>query len=363
MRASMTLGVPITLLGLATGLSAQSRAICGPTTAGCAIEMELATTLVPAPDGGVFTTFWEVLRLRDGRYPVANEAQAGEIEVYSADGRYLRTVGRRGEGPGEYMHIREMLIGDADSIIITDVNVGRLTVLGPDLTVDRTTRLPYRHREMRRVEGGYVLNGQIPTPESAGLPIHYVDDDGRLRLSFGADTAIYRPDLAGLHSRPLTTDGRRRVWAGYTGQYVIDRFDLSGTRQQRFVREADWFPAWSVHPPLSPEDPPLPQLVCLQLGQDSTLWTLVLVPAPDFAKAFGPVTDGSKARYRLNDYYDLFHAVLEVFDAGSGELLASKRVPGFLFGFADEHHVVGYRERPDLLPRLDVWRISLQPGR
>lgn len=332
--------------------------MCGSAD-GCAVDMELVATLSPPARGGIFSPFSEVLKLRDGRYLVVNDRQPGEIEVYSPAGQYLETAGTRGDGPGEFQYIREMLHGDADSIIISDITAGRVTVLAPDLTVGRTMRLPYRHRELQRVDGGYVISGGVATSETAGRPLHYVDEEGGLHLSFGADTAIQRPELIGLTIRPLTTDGRSRVWAGYAGRYTIERFDLTGTLQQSFSREPDWFQPWTQHPPLTRDEPPLPQLTRIQVS-DSTLWTLVLVPAPHFERAFELIEDDPDGRYRIANFNDLYHSVIEVFDWRSGDLLASEPVPAFLFVFADENHVVGYREGSDLLPRLDVWKFSLR---
>jgi hypothetical protein len=96
------------------------------------------------------------------------------------------------------------------------------------------------------------------------------------------------------------------------------------------------------------------------LGEANELWSLVLVPADDFEDAFEQ--EGAGSIPVLKNYYNLYHAVIEVIDKRSGRLLASRRVPAFVFGFADSRHVISYREAPDLLPRLDVWRFSLKPG-
>lgn len=51
------------------------------------------------------------------------------VQVYDRDGAYVRTLGRSGQGPGEYVYSRDVLLdrqGDAY------INSGRLVVFGPD---------------------------------------------------------------------------------------------------------------------------------------------------------------------------------------------------------------------------------------
>jgi len=57
-------------------------------------------------------------RLSDGRIVAAN--QQYEIRFYDAGGRHLRTVGRRGRGPGEYQQLWSILPISRDSLLAFD---------------------------------------------------------------------------------------------------------------------------------------------------------------------------------------------------------------------------------------------------
>ncbi|MDP1861874.1 MAG: hypothetical protein Q8K82_24660 [Gemmatimonadaceae bacterium] len=57
------------------------------------------------------------VRLSDGRVVLAS-AQALRLEVYSANGSLLRTIGRRGTGPGEFGAIRALWRYRGDSLLV-----------------------------------------------------------------------------------------------------------------------------------------------------------------------------------------------------------------------------------------------------
>jgi hypothetical protein len=72
-----------------------------------------------------------VALLSDGRIAVA-DGQANEIRIYDASGNRLTSVGRTGDGPGEFQGLRGIATFGGDSILAWDSRagffVGRLSV-------------------------------------------------------------------------------------------------------------------------------------------------------------------------------------------------------------------------------------------
>jgi len=68
-------------------------------------------------------------RLSDGTIVVA---LASELRFFAADGTWLRTVGREGGGPGEYLEIELVRRLRGDSLVVWDRGLRRVTVLAPD---------------------------------------------------------------------------------------------------------------------------------------------------------------------------------------------------------------------------------------
>lgn len=104
------------------------------------LEEELRIGSVDDPDVG-FSRIGDVAVDRDGLVYVA-ETQDLRIRVYDAEGqRVLRTIGRAGQGPGEFGSISGLgLIGD--TLWTTDFRLQRVTLMDPLGEVLRTFQLP-----------------------------------------------------------------------------------------------------------------------------------------------------------------------------------------------------------------------------
>ena len=60
------------------------------------------------------------------------DRQLSEVKVFSPDGGYLRTIGREGEGPGEFRNPIDMFILPDGNIGVLQLAPGRLVMLTPD---------------------------------------------------------------------------------------------------------------------------------------------------------------------------------------------------------------------------------------
>ena len=101
---------------------------------------------------------------RAGRVWVA-DGQSGELRIFQADGTHWKTLGGRGEGPGEFLQIRLLGATAADSVLCGDSGADRITVFDPEGEFVRTERFPSSDRPAPRPHGvfedGSVL-GQLP---------------------------------------------------------------------------------------------------------------------------------------------------------------------------------------------------------
>lgn len=55
------------------------------------------------------------------------DRHAASVRLYSPDGSFLRELGRRGEGPGEFANIRRVVVHPPDTILVHDSRLYRLT--------------------------------------------------------------------------------------------------------------------------------------------------------------------------------------------------------------------------------------------
>ena len=70
-------------------------------------------------------------RLSDGHVVIV-DAGARELRWFDSTGRHVRTVGRRGSGPGEFGFIGRVVRSPGDTLLIHDGSNRRLTVVAPD---------------------------------------------------------------------------------------------------------------------------------------------------------------------------------------------------------------------------------------
>jgi hypothetical protein len=83
--------------------------------------------IVVRSDGSFFTYDWDDVQVR----------------AYDARGRFVRAIGRKGQGPGEYLGAELMLVGDS-LLLIGDFNNNRITTFGVDGRYRRQLLLPRR---------------------------------------------------------------------------------------------------------------------------------------------------------------------------------------------------------------------------
>lgn len=71
------------------------------------------------------------VRLSDGRVVIANSG-TNELRFYDPEGKHLATVGRSGEGPGEFRDLQRVWILPGDSLLAYDFLPSRLSLFSPD---------------------------------------------------------------------------------------------------------------------------------------------------------------------------------------------------------------------------------------
>jgi hypothetical protein len=303
-----------------------------------------------------------IARDSGGNYYVAHgdgSGGAARIWVFDTTGSFLRTFGRRGEGPGEYQAIGNLRFRPGDTLEIYDSGLRRKTILAPDGTVVSTSRF-----EVRSYSGGVflahgrvIVNEHRRTPEQVGYPLQLVDGSGKIVRSLGAIRPEFRSNEPWTVQKVLAAgpDGAT-VWSVGRSSYLMELWDTTGARLQALQRDAEWFEPWVTDTPLGPDQPPpKPAVGAVKTDPQGRLWVLVLVAAEDWREGLVSREWGWDI-----DVYRAFDQILEIIDPESGELLMSRRFSDHDFiGFLGDDMIVSYREDEMGYPFLDIWRIAL----
>ncbi|WP_419933982.1 6-bladed beta-propeller [Candidatus Palauibacter sp.] len=152
------------------------------------LELRIDETLDP---GWPLTRVGDVVIGHDGRLFVS-QPQVPAVYVLDETGRVTGTIGRQGEGPGEFMGLAALgLLGD--TLFASDPDLGRVSFFSPDGEFIRS-RQWIADMEPRRVEDGFQLL-LLPGPPVA---------------LFSGGSALVRPNMM-LMPEPPGEEVRRRT--------------------------------------------------------------------------------------------------------------------------------------------------------
>lgn len=92
----------------------------------CTIAVRSVVELSGASQGGPMTT---IQRNPSGEIYLL---ESGVIKVYGANGKFVRQIGRKGGGPGEYETVRNLLIGQDWQLHVLDAKLARHSIFSLD---------------------------------------------------------------------------------------------------------------------------------------------------------------------------------------------------------------------------------------
>jgi len=160
-----------------------------------------------------------------GRVVVADDL-SHHLKVFELTGEFVTTVGRSGEGPGEFYSPWQVQIGPGDSLYVWDPGQAAISVFGPDYEFERRFRVP----------PGWTINSMIvhPGPEivvsvsgtGESLPVKVLNGEGDVTAEAGPP--MPQRDLAGFEDS-LLGGSLRRTRGGYVytqkSPYAVWRLD------------------------------------------------------------------------------------------------------------------------------------------
>lgn len=170
------------------------------------------------------------------------------VLLFDSTGRKVGTIGRQGDGPGEFQGPWKVFIGRGDSVFVVDLSLARLSVFSPTLAFVRSFRIHpgwglNTFREL--ADGSFLVTGYNRGETGA---VHVLSRAGSLVATLpaggGRDTSTY---LYGHESNLLggsaAVDGDLIVFANKS-PYELSILRRDGTLVQACVGD----PAWTTNP-------------------------------------------------------------------------------------------------------------------
>jgi hypothetical protein len=302
-----------------------------------------------------------------GRYWIL-PGDGGPPRVYSTNGRYLTTVGRKGAGPGEFSSPSGLLPLPGDSMLVVDLALSRATVIGPNLKAHRTIVYPRGlHPEaVLSWPRSVILQGWMPTSDHAGFQLHHASLAGaevKLFRSFTPDSAQWKYQwdfLSFVRAIPTKTG----LWSFHRYVYRFTRWASPGVALVDYERAASWFPrVGRVNPLGNARTPPAPTTLRIIPIDSQRVWSVVATPSPAWRQAWtavgdlsdGPPVDIPTSKIGL-EY--LFHTVIEEIDLKSAQVVSRTRVDKWIIGALDDGRVMTYEVDPQGVPRVGIYALA-----
>lgn len=299
---------------------------------------------------------------RRGRIFVMQSNSATVPVVFDSTGRYIQSIGRIGEGPGEFTRAAAVFGDQSDTTFIHDWIRGRLTVLDPNLRIVRQQPFPPGALKGAALSDGTLLANAVTRDRaSPGFPFQLFNRSGDRVGVVGTGEIPLAPSTQILFAYRVAAARGDGFWAvPLMGRHLIERW-TTPTTVTIFRRDrAPWF----VEVPRDAgetdhADPPVSSMRGVWEDRDGLVWTLVRVadrrgPAPrDSVRTVEGAYTVPRDLARESD------TIVEVLDPRSGMLVASQRFDG-LFAWALGNGRVGSLiEYPDGRIEIAVLDLSL----
>lgn len=163
------------------------------------------------------------------------------IQKFTRDGKYLATIGRFGQGPGEFNYPAWLDIDGVGNLYVTDPFNERVQVLKPDGSDLRTIKFSdgrigniFVRTDGKLVMGQATISFRFLTPDEkkpAGLPklVKILDAEGRLLCEFGEMLDMKEELLTNtVNQFVLTVDEKDHIYLAFPYQNRIEKYSPDG---------------------------------------------------------------------------------------------------------------------------------------
>ena len=218
------------------------------------VGIELVRTIgeLEAKDENVaFNLPSDVALDRDGNIYILDSGNH-RIQKFGPDGQYLATIGRKGQGPGEFVYPESIEIDESGFIYVSDPNNQKIQVLTPEGKESRTIRMIDEQPGIVRLtrSGGMVMAagsrvmmfaGGEDEPKELPKLIKILDAQGAVQKEFG-EARDYKDILLNRAANGIRTalDQKGNVYLAFTYQNRIEKYSPDGRLLWRADRELDY---------------------------------------------------------------------------------------------------------------------------
>jgi hypothetical protein len=354
-------------MGLVSRIDAQTHQVVTGSAScrNCVIELRRERTLGGDRGPAALGEIADVVVLANGSYAITHGGEPESVSIFSEAGRFVRSVGRAGRGPGEFryaLYVRPR----GDGLLVIDPAARRAVVFDARFAPRSTIALTGEvlGAPILLDNGHIAVNALVRTQDRIGLLVHMVDTAGGIVRSIAPHPGGFRFDLPGeTYFRSLAPTTRGSFWVAGRTRYQLDEYSAAGDLLRTFERAVDWFPAHTAGDArLDPKRPKQPRLIGIREDERGRIWTVTRTASVNWSRVLKPrqgVVSPMEQSYSFESLDQLYDTVVEVIDGRTGQLLASRTFDAALGHFIGGSKVVSYGENANGDALVHVWSLQL----
>ncbi len=341
--AIMTLLAPALLLAQDPVVKRTKYSVECPT---CRVDLTKIATLGKRSDPSTISIYSGLARDSKGRFFAFSDER--QLLVFDSVGNFLKAIGRKGDGPGEFAGKSKFpplfAVGRGDSIFVVDPP--RISVFSSALifarTIDVSVSPQLSFFPLR--DGHILLAAESRLPNNIGRGIHVLGGDGNIMRSLGPEERVTPRQPTSVHHFFLSPN-QASFWFG-TG-FSFDQWSLNNKHLSRLE---------IVNVPFLPT----PTSVVLPSGRgvaQSNVGAAALIGVDTVGQlwVFGR-TSGDVAQLRRAATPIGNGGLLEIVDAHSGTIKSSQRVGFPLALLARGDLAYSPNMDSDMFFTISIWR-------
>jgi tripartite motif-containing protein 71 len=171
------------------------------------------------------------------------------IQKLNSEGKFIKTIGRKGQRPVEFQRARSMDIDEKDNIFVFDSGNARIQVISLEGRPLKTFKLLFSVAgRIRLLKSGLIVKDgafyySVRIERSKKLPklLEIIDQNGRTKLAFGEATDYKDADVnSWANFVKYDTDAEKNIYLSFDRQNRIEKCAPDGTLLWRADRQLDY---------------------------------------------------------------------------------------------------------------------------
>jgi len=202
------------------------------------IKLELVRTIggLEAEENLSFNNPNDIVRDSAGNLYVL-DTDNNRIQKLDSEGKFIKTIGRKGQGPGEFQAAHSMDIDSEDNLFVFDVRSRRIEVLSSDGKPLRTIKFrAFSSGRLRLLEQGLMVRGGfldsgvlLGTQKKLPKLLEVFNQRGKVQFAFGEPTD-YKDGNTSWHANHFVfdTDVENNICLSFQWQNRIEKYAPDG---------------------------------------------------------------------------------------------------------------------------------------